>query len=41
MADFLPAWLRELGSIAGLLSLGYVVFRPFFQASPARLNHDG
>jgi len=34
MADFLAAWLRELGSIAGLLSLGYVVFDRFFKDCP-------
>jgi hypothetical protein len=34
MADFLPAWLRELGSIAGLLSLGYVVYDRFFKDRP-------
>jgi hypothetical protein len=34
MADFLPAWLRELGSIAGLLSLGYVVFDRLFKDRP-------
>jgi hypothetical protein len=37
MADptvFLPAWLRELGSIAGLLSLGFVVYDRFFKDRP-------
>ena len=34
MAEFLPAWLRELGSVAGLLSLGIVVFDRFFKDRP-------
>jgi hypothetical protein len=34
MAEFLPAWLRELGSIAGLLSLVIVVFDRFFKDRP-------